>query len=371
MKQTLLIKIVPNETQFKALLKTMESFNAACNNIAETAFQTKTFNNWQLHHLVYREIREHFKLSAQMTVRAISKVADAYKTDRTNKATATFNLHGAIIYDQRILSWKGLETVSILTLEGRQKIPIQKGTYQQERIDKIRGQADLILKDKQFYIAATIEVPEAEPFLPKDFLGVDVGVKNIATDSDGERWIGKELNGKRSRYAKVRCKLQTKGTKSAKRLLKKRSRKEHRFATAINHAISKRIVQKAKDTFRGIALENLKGIRLRVTVNGSNQRRTIHTWSFNQLQSFIEYKAKAVGVPIIFVDPKNTSRTCPECGYIAKANREREKFNCGRCGFAGHADHIAAENIRRVAFNRPYASKDFFRHILSPLGAIS
>lgn len=368
MKQTILVKLAPNEIQFNSLKETMEAFNNACNGISETAFQTKTFNNWQLHHLVYREIREHFKLSAQMAVRAISEVANAYKISKATKAS--FNLHGAMVYDPRILSWKGLEAVSILTLDGRQKIPMLIGAYQEARVDKIRGQADLILRDGIFYLAATIDVPEAEPFTPKAFLGIDVGVRNIATDSDGERWVGKELNGVRSRYAKIRSKLQAKGTKSAKRLLRKRSGKEHRFTSAVNHDISKRIVQKAKDTFRGIALENLKGIRRRVTVRGSRQRRTIHSWSFNQLQGFVEYKAKIVGVPIVYIDPRNTSRTCPECGHIAKTNRKGEKFQCGKCAFVGHADHVAAVNIGRVAVNRPYASKDFFRHTsLSPLGA--
>jgi predicted transposase len=198
MKQTILVKLVPDETQFAELKDTMQHFNEACNSIAETAFQTKVFNNWQLHHIVYRQIREQFKLSSQMTVRAISKVADTYKRDKTAKPT--FDLHGAVVYDQRILSWKGLEYVSILTLKGRQKIPISIGAYQEARIDKIRGQADLIFRDGQFYLAATIEAPETEPFPPKDFLGVDLGIKNIAVDSDGERWVGKELNGIRGRY---------------------------------------------------------------------------------------------------------------------------------------------------------------------------
>jgi len=368
MKQTLLVKLAPTEMQFQMLKETMEAFNEACNSIAETAFQTRTFNNWQLHHLVYHEIRERFKLSAQLTVRAISKVADAYKVSKETRVA--FNLHGAVVYDQRILSWKGLEAVSILTLKGRQRVPMLIGTYQEARMDRIRGQADLILRDGIFYLAATIETPETEPFTAKDFLGVDLGIRNIATDSDGERWMGKELNGIRNRYAKIRKRLQSKGTKSSRRLLRKRSRKEHRFASAVNHAISKRIVQKAKDTLRGIALENLKGIRLRVTVKGSSQRRTIHSWSFNQLQQFIGYKAKLAGVPIVYVEPRNTSRTCPGCGFVAKANRKGESFRCQACGFAGHADSIAAENIRRVAVNRPHASKGFFRHVsLSPLGA--
>jgi len=357
MKQTLLVKLAPTEQQFNLLKSTMERFNEACNYIADIAFQRRISNNWQLHHLTYYKVREQFGLSAQLTVRAISKVSQAYKRDK--KIRPKFDLQGAIVYDERLLSWKGLEYVSILTLQGRIKVPIRIGPYQEARMNRIRGEADLLLRNTTFYLAATIDVPEATPFEPKDWLGVDVGVNNIATDSDGEVWSGGQLNGLRTRHVKLRARLQSKDTKSAKRLLKKRSRKERRFATAVNHLISKRIVEKAKDTLRGIALEELKGIRNRVTVNGSRQRRTIHSWAFNQLRSFIEYKARLAGVPLLLVNPRNTSRACPACGYIAKANRKGEIFLCGNCGYAGPADHIAAVNIGRAAFNRPYVSGHF------------
>ena len=354
MNLTWMVKLQPTQEQAASLLETMERFNAACNAIAEIAFQEWTANKIKLQKLVYRDIRERFGLSAQMTVRAISKVAEAYKRDKSKKPV--FRPHGAIIYDQRLLSWKGLDRVSILTLKGRQIIPIAFGEYQAARMKRIRGQADLIYRDGWFFLAVVVDVPEPPVDKSGDWLGVDLGIANIAADSDGEIYSGGHLNGLRKRHAKLRARLQAKGTKSAKRLARKRRRKERRFAQNVNHVIAKRLVAKAKDTGRGIAIEDLKGIRERITVKKA-QRRVQHSWAFHQLRSFIEYKARLAGVPVIIVDPRNTSRTCPKCGHVSKANRRSQAlFRCVSCGFAGPADTIAAENIRRVAVMQPYAA---------------
>ncbi|MER3403008.1 MAG: transposase, partial [Armatimonadota bacterium] len=117
MNLTLMVKLQPDAEQSAALLETMERLNAACNAIADVAFRERTANKVRLQKLVYYEIRERFGLSAQMTVRAISKVAEAYKRDRSKKPS--FRPYGAIVYDQRVLSWKGVDRVSILTLRGR------------------------------------------------------------------------------------------------------------------------------------------------------------------------------------------------------------------------------------------------------------
>jgi IS605 OrfB family transposase len=141
--------------------------------------------------------------------------------------------------------------------------------------------------------------------------------------------------------------------------LKQLSGTESRFARDVNHRISKRLVAKAKDTNRAIALEDLQGIRERVTVRRS-QRATLHSWAFFQLRTFVTYKAKQVGVPVFLVDPRNTSRTCPACGHVDKANRPSQpKFSCVVCGYAGLADHIAAVNIgRRAAVNPPIVARN-------------
>jgi IS605 OrfB family transposase len=185
-------------------------------------------------------------------------------------------------------------------------------------------------------------------------LGVDLGVTNIAVDSDGTIHSASHVNNVRFRHRRLRSRLQAKGTRSAKRRLKKLSGREHRFAKDTNHCISKKLVAKAKDTGRAIALETLGGIRNRVTVRRV-QRATLHSWSFFQLRAFVEYKAQRAGVPVVLVDPRNTSRTCPKCGHIDKANRKSQSaFSCVVCGFSGLADHIAAVNIsRRAVVNLP------------------
>jgi putative transposase len=354
MHLTLTVKLQPNPAQTQSLLVTMERFNAACNAIAKTAFREHTASHVRLHRLMYREVRERFGLSAQMAVRAIGKVVEAYKRDKSIQPT--FRQHGAIVYDDRLLSWKGLDRVSILTVDGRTVIPVVMGPYHTQRLRRIRGQADLIYRDGQFYLAVVVDVPEPPPLQPDDWLGVDLGIVNIAADSDGHTYSGGHLNGLRKRHAKLRQRLQQKGTKAAKRLLKKRRKKEQRFATNVNHVISKRLVAQAQGTGRGIALEDLRGIRERVTVRKA-QRRSHHSWAFHQLRTFIQYKARLAGVPVTLVDPRNTSRTCPQCGLIDARNRPNQaSFRCIGCGFAGPADTIAARNIAsRAAVNRPHA----------------
>jgi len=360
----MLLKLQPTEQQKEVLLRTMERFNAACNYVSEVAFKEQTSSQVKLHHLTYYAIREKFGLSAQMAVRVIGKVAETYKADR--KRLHTFKPHGAIVYDQRILTFKFPDKVSILTIEGRQVIPFVFKNYRQLDIRRVRGQTDLVYRNGDFYLAVCVDVPEPPADEPAEWLGVDLGIVNIATDSDGESYSGAQVNGLRKRYAKLRSKLQKKAAekrklskrpKSILRLLKKRSKKEHRFVTNVNHAIAKRLVAKAKGTARGIALEDLTGIRERITVSKA-QRRTQHSWAFRQLRAFIEYKAKLAGVPVALVDPRNTSRTCPVCGCVDKHNRPNQAhFRCTSCGFAGPADVIAARNIAsRAAVNRPDAA---------------
>ncbi|MEV0698657.1 transposase [Saccharopolyspora sp. NPDC050389] len=148
----------------------------------------------------------------------------------------------------------------------------------------------------------------------------------------------------------MRAKLQAKGTKSAKRVLKRQRRKESRKATETNHVISKRIVTEAERTGRGIGMENLAGIRDRARLR-KPQRVALHSWAFAQLGRFVEYKARRAGVPVLFVDPACTSRMCAECGHTDKRNRvSQARFRCRSCGVVAHADRNASRNIRDRAW---------------------
>jgi putative transposase len=362
MKQTLLVKLAPAPEQHAALLRTLEAFNSACNVIAGVAYVHHMANKIELQKLVYYDIRQRFGLSSQMAIRAIAKVAEAYKRDKRIKPS--FRPHGAMVYDERISNFPTADRVSLLTLDGRVEIPFRFGVYAAGMMQRRRGQCDLLYRTSSdtFFLAVTVDTSEPTPDEASDYLGVDLGIITLAATSDGEflnHSAGPKhahINQVRARYSRFRAKLQKQGTKSAKRLLRKRSRREKRFACDINHCLSKALVSTAKGTARGIALEDLNGIRARIvtrrTVVGKRQRRVLHSWAFRQVRAFIAYKATLAGVHVVLVNPAYTSQTCSHCGHCAKASRRSQaKFLCVACGFSAHADLNAAENIRRAALS--------------------
>lgn len=351
------VKLLPMPEQATALLATLEVANVVANSISRLAWEVQEFGQYALHKRAYHAVRADGVLSAQMVVRVISKVADAYKLDR--QTIRTFHAHGSVAFDDRILRWFP-DAVSIWTTSGRQRIPFVCGKRQRPLLAFQQGESDLVYRDGQWYLFATVNMPEPESLEPVDVLGVDLGIVNIAVDSDGVIHAGAHLNGLRHRHRRLRKKLQAKGTKGARRLLRKRSRKEGRHATHVNHVISKRLVASAQGTTRAIALEKLKGIRSRVTAR-KPRRATLHSWSFDQLGQFVIYKSRMAGVPLLFVDPRNSSRTCPCCGSVSKANRRTQSlFLCQSCGFSGLADCIAATVLRdrgRALVNAPHCSE--------------
>jgi len=359
MRLTAQLKLLPTPEQADALRRTLETTNAACDYISGVAWETRTFGKFALQKLVYQDVRDTFGLAAQVTIRTLAKVGDAYKLDTQTRRT--FRPLASIAYDDRILSWNLHEpSVSIWTRAGRLSIPFVAGARQMQLLQTRMGETDLVYHRGNWYLLATCEVQEPDPQDVDDVLGIDLGVTNIATDSNGTIYSGSTVKGVRYRHRRLRNKLQKKGTLSAKRRLRKLSGQEARFAKDVNHTISKRIVREAQRTKRGIALENLKHIRTRVRARKS-QRTVLHSWSFFQLQACIAYKAALAGIPVALVDPRNTSRACPSCGHVAKANRKAQAaFTCVQCGCAGHADTIAAGNIRvlgRAAVMQPHVSE--------------
>jgi IS605 OrfB family transposase len=357
MKLTAQLKLIPSPEQADALKRTLEAANAACNSISDIAWNTRTFGKFALQKLCYQDVRETFGLSAQMVIRALAKVGDAYKLDKQTKRT--FRPLASIAYDDRILSFALPDSlVSIWTLDGRQAIPFVCGERQRAMLGTRQGESDLLFHRGEWYLLVTCEVEEVDPQDVDEVLGVDLGVTNIATDSDGDIHSGKAIKNVRYRQRRLRMKLQRLGTKHSRRRLRQLAGQERRFAKHVNHCLSKRIVAKAECTKRALALEDLTHIRTRMKARRS-QRATLHSWAFAQLRAFIAYKAQLRGVPIHFVDPRNTSRTCPVCGHCAKENRKTQaSFVCTSCGFAGPADVIAAGNIsRRALVSAPYCSE--------------
>jgi putative transposase len=377
-KQVVQVKLLPTPEQAAALAATLRAVNEAANWTSQTAFAHGLPREYSLRQHTYAQLKDERGLGSQVAQLVIKKACHAYGTiaalikagrlqgRRAEKATSkpvAFRPDAAQAFDDRCLSWQhGAGTVSIWTVRGRMRGIRFTGhpDHLKALTAQRKGESDLVFRDGVWYLMATVEVADAEPNTdPVDFLGIDMGIVNIATTSDGDNHAGAGLRRYRKRMAKVRAELQAKGTKSAKRKLKTRSRREARAVKDTNHRIAKQLVATAERTGRGIGMEDLAGIRDRVRPTAA-QRGELNTWSFHQLQEFIAYKAKRAGVPVVVIDARNTSRRCPRCGHTTKANRPaRDHFACVGCGLAGPADQVAAVNVRDrarmtwAAVNRP------------------
>jgi IS605 OrfB family transposase len=363
------VKLTPTPTVASALRATLSACNREANRVAELAFHTGEKSRKALQGAAYQDLKA-AGLSAQPALHVIRKVADAYTTlaanvragnlgkpggkrrERAESKPVIFRPDAAQPYDDRCLSWQlDAQTVSIWTTAGRVKnIPFacSPGALKVLREHR-KGETDLVARDGAFYLIATCDIPEPDVFEPTGWIGVDLGITNIATTNTGYRAAGRGLNRHRTRMRQLRAKLQKKGTKSAKRVLKRISRKESRRAKDTNHVISKRIVTEAERTATGIGLEDLSGIRQRARLR-KPQRVALHSWAFAQLGSFVAYKAKRAGVPLLNVDPAYTSQECSQCHHIDKKNRpDQATFTCRSCGVVAHADRNASRNIAHRA----------------------
>ncbi|WP_217230275.1 RNA-guided endonuclease InsQ/TnpB family protein [Streptomyces anulatus] len=367
MKLVVRAKLLPTPVQAAALEATLYACNEAATWAAQAAFEKDARRPLGLRKHTYAEIKERWGLGAQAAQHAIKRACDAYSTlkanlrggrygrpgskryTRTSGKPVVFRPEAAQPYDDRMLSWQHqTRTVSIWTTAGRLKGVAFTGQAEQLAVlaDHRQGESDLVRQGGNWFLIATCEIPEKTLNAhPVGFVGVDLGIVNIAATSDGERYSGRRINRKRENDRAVRSKLQKRGSKSAKRRAKKYAGKEARRNKDINHKISKRIVAEAERTGRGIALEELTGIRERARLR-KPQRTTLHSWPFAQLGSFIAYKAKKAGVPVIHVDAAYTSQECSQCHHTARSNRPSQaRFACKVCGFVEHADHNSSHNI--------------------------
>ena len=358
MKRTLQTQLLPDDGEAAQLKATVERFNEAANFAAGVAFERKLSNKVELQKIVYRDLRDRFGLSSQMAVRCIAQVCEAYKRDKSIRPV--FRPHAAMPHDQRTMSFKGPDRVSLLTLEGRVVVPVVMGKYQAERFTYAKGQADLVRRfDGKWFLLVTVDVPDEAPIPATDFIGIDLGIINIATDSDGGQMSGEKVDKARRKYGDRRKTLQEAAAKrrkagrrprSIRRKVVKNKAGEARYKRDVNHCTTKESVETAKRTGRGIALEDLEGIRERATARGGDARNRLHGWSFFQFRSFLTYKAQVAGVPVVFVDPAYTSQDCAECGHRDSRNRKTQAtFRCVSCGHIDHADRNAARNIRARA----------------------
>jgi putative transposase len=322
MKLTLKIKLLPTAEQADLLLETIRETNNVCNAISEVAWPKRIFNNFKLHHEVYHPYKATFKLSSQCLIRAVAKVADAYKLDKKTKRV--FKPLGSIAYDSRIMTYKPDNLVSLWCIGGRQKIKFV--CHNPDYLPYIKGEADLVYKKGKFYLFQTVDIPEQDIEDIEEFIGVDFGLTTLISTSDGIEHSADWINQYREKRQKIRSSIQRKDTRNSRKLLKRLSGKERTTATILNHTISKSLVQSAKEQGKGIAIENLTNIRFTSKRRNKKFRTKFGRWNFGQLRSFLEYKSLLNGVQLVVVEPAYTSQTCSCCKHIGK--RTNKVFKC-------------------------------------------
>jgi putative transposase len=356
--RTVCVKLDVGENS-PALTATQAAFNEASTWIALVCWDEHITNTNTAHHRVYGETRARFGLGAQLACCARAKAVEAIKAGKVKgrDTCPAFGPRGSIRYDARTYRLMALDRVSLNTLSGRVVCQMVPGARQRAMLMDLSwkiGGSDLVWRDGVYFLhlTQTREAPETDE--SGGVLGVDLGQTQLAVDSDGDAFSGAKVKGIRHYYARRRATLQAAGTRSATRRLKIIKRRESRFMRDTNHVISKTLVAKAANTRKALALEDLTGIRERVTVRRV-QRSYRMSWAFSQLRQQIAYKAATAGVPVVLVDPRNTSRTCHVCGHCEKANRHSQaSFLCRSCGFSCCADLNAAVNIAyRAVANQP------------------
>jgi putative transposase len=353
MKRTISLKLAVDATQKAALLETQLLFAEGCNAVAAFAQANRCWNSYALHHLSYYSVRQALpELGSQMVCNARRKVCGSYKSKARKLKKGqevpliNFKKKSSVRYCARTYSMKG-HSLSLFTVRGRIKCRYKFGLHQEQYLaqGKIK-EAELIRKGKRWFFNLVLDIPNVPPVVAGGTMGVDLGENNLATTSNGTIHGGEELRHKRDKSLKRRDKLQSNGSRSAKRLLKRISGKEQRHVRETNHIVSKLIVQEAvANGVKTIVLEDLKNIRERI--QGNKRIRTrLNRWAWYQLQQFIAYKAEAVGIEVIFVNPAYTSQTCSGCGCLG--TRDKHRFRCSSCGSYQHSDCNAAINLCKL-----------------------
>lgn len=377
--KTIQLKIIDVDND---LVETMKKYSEGMNYVSEVVFQNgKVIPARKLQGLVYNHLRERIGLKSQVSCNIPRQVAGSYKTlveqikcKKTKWQQLIYTPSSMTLSYKRDYTIKE-DSVSITTFSsGRKTYQIQNYDYAKQYFkEPWKFAASKVVKhdNGNYYFHLTVSQEIEEPVIEQasTFMGIDVGINYLAvastTDKKCKFFAGGEIKNKRNIYSKMRARLQSKGTLSAKRVMKRLSGKEQRFMKDVNHCISKSMIKFAvQENVSVIGLEDLTNIRENTNGKLHKKQRYLHnSWAFRQLQSFIEYKAKQVGILVEYVNPEYTSQTCNRCNHISKNNRKGLRFHCEACGFEMNADLNASRNIE-------HRTRDF-RYSVESQGCLS
>lgn len=354
MKRTISIRLDTISEHDKSLLQLQEAYYSACNQIVPDVVANRCWNRVALHQLVYSKARKTSPLGSQMVCNAIYTVCKAYAAKRIlpkeEVSTIQFRKGRSIHFDKRTYSIKN-GIISLYTLEKRIKVPLRFGPFQEAYFSQgVCKEGELVCRKGKWYFNLVLDLPDTPIQENTKLLGIDLGENNVFATSDGKIFSGGKIRYERDQFLAKRRALQSNGSQSAKQLLQKISGREGRRMKHINHELSKLIIKEAIEQKAGvIVLEDLTNIRKRIKA-GKRVRTRLNRWGFRQLQTFIQYKAEAKGLSVLYVNPAYSSQTCSVCGCLGV--RERHLFKCS-CGNQQHADWNASRNLCRFVSGIP------------------
>jgi putative transposase len=333
---------------------TLEVFADACNRILKVAKEKKVSNVTKLHHLTYNKVRLMTGLKANHVCQAIRRVCGNLKASYKVKQFKPTS----VSLDARTFKYEEEnQVVGITLITGRKKFNLLIGNYQRGLLKGYKPTSATLVKRKNgdYYIQICVDIPTQPPGKTPRTIGVDLGRRSIAATSTEKTWNGKQLDRVRDRYSLVRANVQSKRTKSAKRLLIRLSGRERRFQSWVNHNISSQLVVEAKQLDAALVFEDLTNIRqsLNQKPRSKEERRRTNNWAFYSLRQYVLYKALIAGVSVLFVPPAYTSKTCARCHHVhpeepKKSYRKGERYKCGNCGWEHNADISAGIVISQL-----------------------
>jgi putative transposase len=354
MQPTVCIRLQLTAEQDAILSATLSASCACFNAVAVLGWERREKNGVALHQATYGDLRKADPdLPSQLVISSRMKATETLRSafalqKKGKKVSAPHWERGMVRYDARSFRFeKERGVVGLATVAGRIKFPFTAHRQAHRWLDRVDGFAiaDLLRRPSGWWLHVVVDIKPPE-FVPSGrVVGIDLGINRPAVTSDA-RFLGqrkwKEIE---QRYFRLRRKLQSKGTKSAKRHLKKLSGRRRRFRKDCDHVLAKQIVASAGPG-SVIVVENLIEIRTRTKQRGRRQRRRHHGWSYAQLRGFVEDKAEAAGYIVVSVDPRYTSQRCSKCGHVHRRNRPTQSlFRCQSCGYEVNADLNGAPNV--------------------------
>jgi IS605 OrfB family transposase len=357
MQRTISLKISAPDK----FLDFLETCNGIFNDYVEWCFQEKSYSKDRAHKELYHSFVENNPEVPTGLIQSIRDAALESVKSQKFKFKPKKKAHSHVRYDRRTVTLiKDVLSFACAGKRFKQKIILPK--FFTERYGEWKFQAATIGYDKhdKCFKANLIfkknkpKQNEEETKREKKIVGIDRGLYNIVTLSDGFRYASNQIRKIKREMLFLKKQLQAKGTKSSKRKLKRLSRYERRFSLNTNHIISKLIVNSPFDVF---VLEDLTGIR-KQSSKGKKLNKWLSNWTFYQLEQLIKYKAEGLDKEVVKVDAQYTSQTCSNCGLIEKSNRNSSHYFCNSCGYREHSDLNAAINIRESHLNSYLNSKN-------------